>query len=298
MMHPRHWLALGSALALALSPIRSSALTFDTQVQAAATWAENLSRTSHLPTQKSARVFAASATIARSRQLDSDWLLVTGGELSIQHVPRYDGLDRLGGGASLNLRRKFGLGPYVPVLQLEASIHGESARESGRSGWQPAAGLRLSRRFTESWRASGGAGWTHFIAAHEPFDVQSRRLFLETSLDLASRWQVTLGAAREQGEFTANASGAVWSQALGGGQGPAILNHYRTLAWEVSHTFGPGWVAYRIRDSRADQWWLEIAPALTDRTTLAMRYAAVRVINALGIDYDSAFWTLSLAHRF
>jgi hypothetical protein len=298
MMHPRHLLALGSTLAFALSPIRTSALTFDTQVQAAATWAENLSRTSHLPTQKSARVFASSATLASSRQLSSDWLLVTEGELSIQHVPRYDGLDHLGGGVSLNLRRKFGLGPYVPVLQLEASLRGESARESGRNGWQPAAGVRLSQRFTELWRASGGAGWTHFIAEHEPFDVQSRRIFLETTFDVTARWQLSLGAARQRGEFTANAAGAVWSQALGGALGPAIFNHYNTLAWEVSNTFGPGWVAYRIRDSRADQWWLQIAPALTDQTTLAMRYEAVRVINAIGIDYDSAFWTLSLAHRF
>jgi hypothetical protein len=298
MMHPRHLLALGSALALAMSPARTSALTFDTQVQAAATWAENLSRTSHLPTQKSARVFAAGTTLANSRQITSDWLLVTESELSIQNVPRYDGLDRFGGGASLSLRRKFGLGPYVPVLQLEASLHGESARESGRTGWQPAAGVRLSQRFTELWRASGGAGWTHFIAEHEPFDVQSRRIFLETSLDLTSRWQVTLGAARQRGEFTANAAGAVWSQALGGALGPAIFNHYNTLAWEVSNTFGPGWVAYRIRDSRADQWWLEIAPALTERTTLTMRYEAVRVINGIGIRYDSTFWTLSLAHRF
>ena len=298
MMHPRHLLALGSTLAFALSPIRTSALTFDTQVQAAATWAENLSRTSHLPTRKSARLFAAGATFAGSHQLTSDWLLVTGGELSIQHVPRYDGLDRFGGGVSLNLRRKFGLGPYAPVLQLEASLRGESARESGRSGWQPAAGVRLSRRFTDLWRASGGAGWTHFIAEREPFDVQSRRVFLETSLDLTARWQVSLGAARQRGEFTANAAGAVWAQAIGGGLGPVIFNHYNTLTWEVTNTFGPGWVAYRIRDSRADQWWLELAPALTDRTTLVMRYEAVRVINAIGIRYDSTFWTLRLAHRF
>jgi len=298
MMHPRHLLALGGALALALSPTRTFALAFDTQVQAAATWADNLSRTSHLPTQKSARIFTAGATIAASRQLTGDWLLATEGELSIQHVPRYDGLDRLGAGAALDLRRKFGLGPYVPVLHLEASLRGESARESGRSGWQSAAGIRLAQRFSELWRASGGAGWTHFIARHEPFDVQSRRIFLETSLDLATRWQVSLGAARQRGEFTANAAGAVWSQAIGGGLGPEIFSHYNTLAWEVSNTFGPGWVAYRIRDSRADQWWLEIAPALTDRTTLALRYEAVRVVNALGIRYDSAFWTLRLARRF
>lgn len=298
MMHPRHLLAFGSALAAALCTAPAFAFPADAQIQAAATWAENLSRTSHLPTQKSARILAASATIAAPRQLTGDWLMVTEGELSAQHVPRYHGLDRISARGSLFLRRKFGLGPYAPILQLDANLQGEAAHETVRSGWQYAAGAQLSRRFNEAWRATGGAGWTRFIARHEPFDVQSRRLFLETSWDFLERWQITLGGARQWGEFTANAAGAVWSQALGGGLGPVIFNHYNTLAWEVTDTFGPGWVAYRIRDSRADQWWLELAPALTSRTTLAMRYESVRVTNGIGIRYDSAFWTMSLVHRF
>jgi hypothetical protein len=298
MMHPRHLIALVSALACGLCPAQTPHFLEHTRLQASAIWAENLSRTSHEPTQKSAGMYEVSASAENPRQLSRDWLVLTGGEISARHVPRYDGLDHFGGGASVRLRQKFGLGAFAPVLEYHAALHGEAARETGRSGWRPAVGLEFSQRLTETWHFSAGAGWTRFMARHEPFDVTNRRLRLESSYDLTEHWQVTLGGNRIWGEFTANAAGAVWAQAIAGGLGPTIFNHYNTLAWETSGTFGPGWVAYRIRDSRADQWWLELAPALTADTALALRYEFVKVINAIGIRYDSAFWTLSLLHRF
>lgn len=298
MMHPRHRLALGLLLAASPGPAYPALPLDHARLQAATTWAENLSRTSHEPTQKSALMFAVAAAWEQPVQFHRDWLVRFTGDLAAQHVPRFDGLDHLAAGASLGLRRKFGLGPFAPFVQLDAGLHAQAARETGRSGWMPSATLQLGQRFTTGWRAVGGAGWTHFVARREPFDVRAHRLFLETSWDPNPRWRVSLGGSRSRGEFTANAAGAVWARALAGGFGPAVSAHYNSLAWEASDTFGPGWVAYRIRDSRADHRWLEIAPALSRRTSLALRHEAVRVVNALGIRYDSAFWTLRLVHQF
>ena len=298
MTHPRRLRTLGSALLgwLGLGLVPAAAAEFS--VNAATAWVDNLSRTSHAPTQKSARVDEVAARLATARQLSRDWLLFADAGASLQHVGHFDALDRVGATGALTLRRKFGLGPYAPVFEASGSLSGQAFRESGRSGWQPDVMLRYSQRLTASWRAAAGAGWTHFVARDEPYDVTNRRLFLETQYELAAGWQIAAGAARHWGEFTANAAGAVWAQAIGGGLGPVIFDHYNTLAWAVTDSFGPGWVAYRIRNSRADSWWAELAPALTERTSVALRYAAVRVTNAIGIEYDTSAWTLSLSHRF
>lgn len=300
MTHPRRLRNLGRALlgglglGLGLIPAAAAA----SSVQASTAWIDNLSRTSHGPTQKSARVDEVAVRFTTTRQLARDWLLFTEAGASLQHVDRFDALDRAGATGQLTLRRKFGLGSYAPIVEASGSLAGHAYRESGRNGWQPDVTVRFGKRLAESWRAAAGAGWTHLVAREEPYDVTTRRLFLELHHDVADGWQVGVGAARQWGEFTANAAGAIWAQAIGGGLGPVIFNHYNTLAWAVTDTYGPGWVAYRVRDSRADSWWAELAPALTDRTALAVRYGAVRVTNAIGIEYDTSTWTLSLVHRF
>lgn len=267
------------------------------RTQASVTWAENLSRTSALPNQKSARVFAATITAGQDRQLSEGWLLHSDAELGGTWVPQFDALDTFTAGAQATLRYKFGLGPLAPVLQFNAGLTGAATRERGRSGWKADAGVRLAKRFTENWRVAAGMDWEEFFARRKPFDVTNHRAVLDTTWDITDRWQVNLGGARLWGQLTANAAPAVWAQAIGGGLGPVVFNTYNRLAWEVTDTYGPGWVAYRI-NCHADLWWVELAPALTERTSLALRYEFVKVINEIDIRYDSAFWSVSVVHQF
>jgi hypothetical protein len=299
MTHPRRLQSWGAAVLGCLGlALVAPAVAAEVRVSAATAWVDNVSRTSHLPSQKSARVDEVAAMLGTSRQLAHDWLLFADGLATLQRVENFAALDHGGIAGTLTLRRKFGLGPYAPRLELAGTLSGRVFRESGRSGWQPDLTLRFAQRLAGGWQGAAGAGWTHFVAQAKPYDVQTRRLFAETSYAVNDRWQVGAGASRQWGEFTANAAGAIWAQAIGGGLGPVIFNHYNTLAWAVTDSYGPGWVAYRIRDSRADAWWAEVAPALSDRTTLALRYGAVRVVNAIGIKYDTTAWTVRLAHRF
>ncbi len=267
------------------------------RAQATVTWAENLSRTSALPNQKSARVLAVTVNAGHARQLNSDWLLQSDAELGGTWVPQYDALDTFNAGAHATLRRKFGLGALAPVLEFNAGLTGAASHERGRSGWKLDGGVRLAKRFTENWRVAAGMDWEEFFARRQPFDVTNHRAVVETTWDITDRWQVNLGGARLWGQLTANAAPGVWAQAIGGGLGPVIFNTYNRLAWEVTDTYGPGWVAYRI-NCHADMWWLELAPALTEKTSLSLRYEFVKVINEIDIRYDSAFWSLSVVHQF
>jgi hypothetical protein len=183
------------------------------------------------------------------------------------------------------------------VLDAGVALTAVSFRESGRSGWRSEGFAKLSQRVTEIWRVAATADWESFAAARAPFDTHSRRLGLETFVDLGERWQIGTGAARLHGQLAANAPWPLWGQALGGAFGPTVQSYYRSTPWETSHTFGPGWVAYRI-DCRADFWWTEISLALGDHTRLPLRWERVQVVNRADVRYEAEFWSLGVLHRF
>ena len=267
------------------------------RLQAAHSWVDNLSRTSAVPDQRAANVLALDASALQVRQLARDWTALGALEAGIEQVPDWRGLDRWSLGARGTIRRKFGLGPFAPVLDAAVGLTRLDFREAGRSGWRGEGALTLSKRLTESWRVAGSAAWESTAARREPFDNHGRRLALEATWDVAPRARLAAGAARYTGDVVANAAGGVWAQALADGFGPRIGTYYRSTAWEVTDTFGPGWVAYRVQ-ADADFLWAEASLLLGDRTRAALRLETVKVVNVVDIRYDTEIWSLTLAHRF
>ena len=261
------------------------------------TWAENLSRTSDAATIKDARTWDLSAGTHWQRPLAAGWQGAAEASASWEQVPDFPALDGLHLAGRGILRRKFGLGPYAPVLELQAAATQSRFDESGRSGTQLEAGFRLSKRLTSAWRGTVGAERSQVYARRNPYDVRHQRVLAEVTWDVTDRWRLTAGGARLDGEITAHAAGRVYASALAGGFGPAIQAYYNAIPFLTTNSFGPGWVAYRV-DARADSWWLGLAPALGDRTALPLRYERVEVRNRVGVRYVSEFWSLGLVHRF
>lgn len=199
--------------------------------------------------------------------------------------------------ATAALRRKFGLGPLAPALRAHCGIAFADFREKGRTATEITAGVELAKRFTDTLQASVGAEWLEADARHRPFDVRNHRISADASWDLSERWRLGLGGGRTWGEVTANANPVRWSGATGGALGTGIASYYNSLAWEVSDTFGQNWVAYKI-DGHGDFWSAMLSPALGDATSIPLRYEHVRWVNGAGIAYVSAFWSVSIVHRF
>ncbi|MBI2511400.1 MAG: hypothetical protein HYV96_05440 [Opitutae bacterium] len=283
------------ALATLLAAV--SARAHDFRMGATLTYAENFSRTSFAPTAKDAKLGDFDAAYVHAKQLAPNWTLIAALEGNAEAVSRFSAMNRLGAGARATLRHKFGLGPMAPVLDAGAAFTSVNFRESGRSGWREEAFASLSQRFTENWRVVATASWETFTAAHAPFDTHARRLGLETYYDVTDTWQFGAGASRLDGQLVANAAWSVWSQAIGGGLGPTVQNYYTSIPWEITDTFGDGWVAYRV-DCRADFRWAQLTARLTEHTSMPLRYESVKVVNRIGIRYDSAFWSLGVLHRF
>jgi hypothetical protein len=221
----------------------AEAADWPAELSARSLWAENVSRTSDPLTAKDAAAHEFSASTGLSRQLSSGWLATGDGTIAWETVPKFDGLDAWRFSLQGGLRRRFGLGPLAPTVQVNASALRAVFEEDGRSGTQLQAGIRLGKRFTSSWRAALGAEWTRYYAKHAPFDLRQDRVFLETIWDATERWQVSAGAARLEGEITANAANGVYMAALAGNFGPSIQSYYRSIPWHVTGTFGPGWIA-------------------------------------------------------
>lgn len=267
------------------------------RMQAATAWVDNLSRTSAAAFQRDAAVLALDAAVVEARQLARDWTVVAALEAGREQVPDFRGLDRTALGARAILRRKFGLGPFAPVLEAGLAVARHDFREDGRSGWRQEGGLALAKRLDESWRVAASATWDSVAARGAPFDTHGLRLAVDASWDLADRWRLAAGAARYDGQVVANAAGTVWATALADGFGPRIGAYYRSTPWETTGTFGPGWVAYRV-DADADFLWAEASFLLGDRTRATLRVETVRVVNVVDVRYDTEIWSLALAHRF
>lgn len=99
------------------------------------------------------------------------------------------------------------------------------------------------------------------------------------------------------GEVTANAEWDVWWTAISGGFGPRIQDYYNRTAWQVTNTFGKGWVAYRV-NCAADFTWVQLSYALDDNTSIPLRLEHVTVINRAAVRYDSNLVSLNIVHRF
>jgi hypothetical protein len=269
----------------------------DWRAEFTSTWAENLSRTSYAADRENAALSDGSIAFDWHRQLTGDWSTLVEGESGFEQVRAFPGLDSAHAGARIDLKRKFGLGPFAPVLTFSGRAARYDFHEAGRSNWKVGSSVTLGQRLTDTWRVEAGGRWDEDYAKAHPFDVRNRRLSLETTWDVRDGWQLNAGGARLWGELTANSNEDVFQHALDGSLGPVVANYYHSIPVEHSTAFDTDWVAYRI-DCHADLWWLGLNIALGENTSLPLRYDAVRVVNRAHVGYNSEFWSLSIVHRF
>jgi len=293
MTFPRT-LLLGTVLAAAALP---AVLAADLRLRASTTWAENIGRSSSPADWHDTLVGEASVSVSLGRQLASGLTAGLTAEATVLASPRFERLGFATAGTRAQLQHKFGLGPLAPVVQASAGIAVREARISGDDGYSTSASLGLAKRFTETWRARVEGDWQQHYAASEAFDTHSQRLIGELAWDFHPRWRATYGYGRQWADFTATASQGVWSRALSGGLGATIAGYYNTVPTFVTDAYRPGWTTYRV-EGEAELWWLELSPALSEQTSLSLRYDSVFTKNIIHVKYRQDLWSLSVLHAF
>ena len=275
----------------------NQALAVSLRLDSITTWAENISRSAAPANWRDALRQEAHLGASQLQPLATGLSLIADGDAGFELVPRYQRNNASVAGATAQLRKKFGLGAFAPVLATEVGLQRREAHLAGDVSWIATGALRFSKRFTDEWRASLTGDWQQHYASHATFDVRHHRLIGTITWDLTDRWQLTGGYGSLWGDFIANASADVWSRALAGLITPAIGKLYNTLSWEVTDSYGPGWVSYRAK-GRSDFWWLELAPALGPNTSLPLRYESSHTKNFVGVSYRQDLWTIGVLHRF
>ncbi|MBI5767993.1 MAG: hypothetical protein HZA93_09365 [Verrucomicrobia bacterium] len=267
------------------------------RMESLTTWAENISRSSSPLNWIDALRQEAHLSGHHLHPLATGLSVVVEGDVGFETVPRFVRNSAWFAGGTVQLRKKFGLGPFAPVVTAEAGLQRRDAHLRGDNSWIATGALRFARRFTDDWRASLTGDWRQAYAASPTFDVRHHRLFGTVAWDVTERWQLTYGRGSLWGDFVAAAGPAVWARALSGQLGPAVGTLYPTLSWETNDNYGPGWVSYRAQ-GRSDFWWLELSPALGPNTSLPLRYESTYTRNIIGITYRQDLWTLGVLHRF
>jgi hypothetical protein len=290
-------LLAGPVLAQDRAPAASWLGNLTVSAAGAASWVENLSRTSAAPNRKDAATYELSLGALHRRQLAPAWLMHAGLDATLFTVPDYDLASHFKLGPRLGLQRKFGLGPFAPVLQFDAALAYQSAHFAADRGWGTEASLRLAKRFTPTLKAGLTGLWLEHNARSATFDLRQHSLTVDASWDLSERWSLSGSAGRLSGDVVANAAWPVWAQAITGGLGPAVFNYYTSRPWEVTHLYGDGWVSYNV-EADVDLWTLAATYALSDRTSAEFRYRSAFVVNKIGVRYPTDSWGLSLVHRF
>ncbi len=280
-----------------LASVPAPAFAADLRMKASTTWAENISRSSSPLDWQDTLIGEASASIGLGRQLAPGLTAGASADAVASGSTRFSRLGYATLGGRAQLQYKFGLGPLAPVVQGDLSVARKEARIAGDDGFAASAGLSVAKRFTETWRARVAGDWQQHYARHETFDTHSQRAYGEISWDITPRWQVTSGYGRQWMDFVATAGPVVWARALSGALGAPIARYYATTPTYITNAFGPGWTSYRV-EGEADLWWVELSPALTDQTSLSLRYDRVLTVNRVNVRYQQDLWTLSLLHAF
>ncbi len=292
LLHARLATAL-AALALFLPAARAAS----SRAEASVSWAENISRSSSPVDWQDALSVDLVGAGAWSRPLARNLTGALDAELALHSTPEFSRLAYGLAGVETQVSRKFGLGPLAPVLSAALSAGGKLARLSADTGFTTQAALRASKRFTQAWQLGAGVEWMRHNADSATFDISHRKVWGDLNWDLTDRWRVSYGYGRLRGNFTAHAGPVIWARALAGLITPAIGQYYNTVPWEVTDSYGGGWVTYNVT-GQARFWWLDLSPALSDSTSLSLRYDSVFTKNIVSVIYRQDIWTLSLLHRF
>lgn len=287
---------LHAVLALvALAPAAIAAPSY--RAAASVEWGENISRSSSPLDWQDGLTVRASGGAATSRAFAGNILATADAEAALRTTPSFSQQRAAELTLRTEVRKKAGLGPLAPVFTATASTTGRLHAIDGDTGLGTQLAFTASQRFHPAWRVSATAEWRRHHADSAAFDTSHRHLGADLTWDISDRWQLSYGTGRLDGTFTANASGTIWNRALTGLLGSAIQQYYTVAPQAVTDSFGRGWVTYLV-SGRVRYWWVQLAPALTDDTSLALRYENNLATNIVNVKYRQELWSASLSHRF
>ena len=189
-------------------------------------------------------VIGARLSVYQALPLGESYSLTVGGDLGGESFHRFTGLDNASLGATIALRKKWGLGAFAPWARASLSLARLDYDYSYRNAWNYRATLASGRRIDDRWNL-----WADYAyerrAAHagaqevpglsgDAYSQNSHNLGAHLQYAWNERASVVLGLLARHGDVVSTTAGSA-----------RIFYASRALAEDPA--FGPEDYAYRIR---------------------------------------------------
>jgi len=226
--------------------------------------------------------FSASVTGGATwlKTLDFSTLLSLGMDTGAEAWARYDRLDRVSAGPRLELKHKWGLGPFAPVLLIDVSADATLVGDGERSNASGEVRAAYSQRWTDGLQTEIGAALGGADARQAVFSGHHVAADGALNWDVAEGWRIKILGGWRNGDvvtnYRAKQISGVWVPSISdpsdyagstlGGYSPAYPGPSRLVT-----TFHTPFIAYRLL-GHTWSYGLGVAPAIGADTTLLVQY--------------------------
>lgn len=184
-------------------------------------------------------------------------------------------------GGSLGWERKFGLGPFAPVVGASLGIDTVASHDSRRTSMMGSAILTGRFRLAQSTTVDVTQAFSDRRAKNDLFDARARESVLALRHDLGADWQLNAEARWREGEVVSFATPP-----------RPDLATVAAVIVPLDPTFGATRTAYAV-DARSLSGSLALTRRLSPKYSLAAGFEH-RTTRRGALDYTARRWQISL----
>lgn len=239
--------------------------------------------TKSIKQEKSDFALTAALDISTLHIIDRDWQLSYGGSVQTSAWQDYSGLNLTELGAHATLRRKFGLGPYAPRLEVRAEVSHQLSKVDEWSGNWIRGSATYIKRFSPEWQASLGGIYEQLRAERDVYSTISTTITATIDFDPTEDWRLSISTSYTEGDQLSWCRNS-WASFAG------------TTQW-LDGIFGGDWFPYQS-EGHAVGGSLSLSRALGPDSTITLSYDASEARGLKDHVYRDQVIRMQLIHAF
>jgi hypothetical protein len=240
---------------------------------ASGTWQDNVTNATTGDGVLSAFTLGSGADVTWLTALDFSTILASGAAATANLCTTFSGLDSVSVGPRLDMRHKFGLGPYAPSLSIGLEADAAAFSDSERSNVDAAVVARFSQRFDESLQLVVDGRVCATEANHDVFSGNYASLGATLNWDIDETWRLMVTGGWRDGDIVAEYAA---EKVPVYGWVPIDPGAYAyTGPRQLVRTFSEPFIAYRAKAPTVS-WGAGVSPAIGRHTSLVLQYTRCR----------------------
>lgn len=201
--------------------------------------------------------------------------------------------------------RKFGLGPYAPVLAVKGNIGQSNSQGEARDVWRHGLSAEFSQRYANGWSWRGSLDGQFLRSSSLPdqpiLDTFGYDPELTLPFELFEYDSVSAGFAVDYEFVNGWLLWGDYRRVLGGTVASTTtpdLDVYKiSRSFYTDPAFDSGWFAYGL-EANTNQWQLGLSVPLLQDTSLDLGYSYMDIQAPEGRQYRNTIYAATFVHSF